>query len=551
MKTNKLILSAGILALAATSCTDLGVDVDSQYTQMPGTPEAIEANMNDLYNQFKFGPLGRRYMEASCLSSDEYTSLAYSGNWVDGYTYAHAAYHNFGYEDAVLDWMGVLGSANVKASEIANSSYPEDLKVSARVMRAFYTFMMMDMWGDVPIADGDYVSEHQLDPNDRHPRAEVAKYIEKELLECIKSNLLPTTGIFAENYGKPTLYMAYALLAKLYINWPVYTAESVDKYDAANYNTEKLQACIDACNEIAKGPFDLGPDEYRFKFNWDNTERVKAGTIKDFIYAAEYDTNSAQGMQWGRSHVYKDVKSLKMSMFGEFLNNSGGAYMTLTPECVDRFNLPGDQRNWMIIGLEDKDHNPANGQVYVYDKTNLLPTDEKVIDRDGNPLVFTKDITIKLEVASVDVGDDINGWRQGYRSSKWFICNKDYSNGRNQSNDVPIFRYADVLLMKAEALVRSGQSGAKALVDRIRTYAGAPTLAADPTLDDIYMERGREFFDELWRRNDMIRFGHFEDEWFPHYKDNENANFDKTRRIFPIRKFDLDTNEEWSQNPGY
>jgi hypothetical protein len=346
--------------------------------------------------------------------------------------------------------------------------------------------------------------------------------------------------------------MAQALLVKLYINWPVYTASAVENYDAASYNNEKLNDCIALCDELIKsGKFALGPDEYRFKFNWDNTERVKAGTIKDFIYAMEYDTSTAQGMQWGRSHSYKDIKKLDPSMFGEFLNNSGGAYMAVTPECVSRFNLKGDQRNWMVFGLEDKNHNPANGQVYVYDTKTLLPTDVKCLDRNGNSLVFSKDINVTGELASVDVGDNIEGWRQGYRSSKWFVCNNDYSNGRNQSNDVPIFRYADILLTKAEAMVRSGKSGSKDLFNQIRSYVGAPTLAADPTLDDIYMERGREFFDELWRRNDMIRFGHYEDEWFPHYKNNPNANFEKTRRIFPIKKGDLDVNEGWSQNAGY
>lgn len=549
MKTNKMILSAGALALAFASCTDLDVTVDSQYTQIPGSPAASNATMNDLYTRFR-GTLGRRYMEATCLSSDEYTSLAYSGNWVDGYTYAHSAYHNYSYEDAVLDWMEELGRANVAAQDIANSNATDEIKALARTMRAFHTFLMMDMWGDVPVADFAYLQAHNLPDDNRVPRAEVAKYIESELLDVIDK--LPT-DVFGEYYGKPTKYMAQALLAKLYINWPVYTAESVDKYDAASAKNEKLDNCISICQSIIDAKvFDLGPDEYRFKFNWDNTQRVKAGTVKDFIYAMEYDTNVAQGMQWGRSHVYKDVKNLKPSMFGEFLNNSGGAYITLTPEASDRFHLAGDQRNWMIIGLEDKDHKPANGQVYVYDPNTLLPTDVQVIDRNGNPLVFTKNIDVTGELASVDVGDDIKGWSQGYRSAKWFMCNNDYSNGRNQSNDVPIFRYADVLLMKAEALVRKGQGGAKDIVNQIRTYAQtSELLTAEATLDDIYEERGREFFDELWRRNDMIRFGHYEDEWFPHYKNNPNANFDKTRRIFPVKKGDLDLNETWSQNPGY
>lgn len=549
MKTNKMILSAGALALAFASCTDLDVTVDSQYTQIPGSPAASNATMNDLYTRFR-GTLGRRYMEATCLSSDEYTSLAYSGNWVDGYTYAHSAYHNYSYEDAVLDWMEELGRANVAAQDIANSNATDEIKALARTMRAFHTFLMMDMWGDVPVADFAYLQAHNLPDDNRVPRAEVAKYIESELLDVIDQ--LPT-DVFGEYYGKPTKYMAQALLAKLYINWPVYTAESVDKYDAASAKNEKLDNCISICQSIIDAKvFDLGPDEYRFKFNWDNTQRVKAGTVKDFIYAMEYDTNVAQGMQWGRSHVYKDVKNLKPSMFGEFLNNSGGAYITLTPEASDRFHLAGDQRNWMIIGLEDKDHKPANGQVYVYDPNTLLPTDVQVIDRNGNPLVFTKNIDVTGELASVDVGDDIKGWSQGYRSAKWFMCNNDYSNGRNQSNDVPIFRYADVLLMKAEALVRKGQGGAKDIVNQIRTYAQtSELLTAEATLDDIYEERGREFFDELWRRNDMIRFGHYEDEWFPHYKNNPNANFDKTRRIFPVKKGDLDLNETWVQNPGY
>ena len=94
MKTNKIILSAALLGLTLSSCTDLGVDVDSQYTQMPGTEAPVNANMNGLFTRFR-GTLGRRYMEATCLSSDEYTAVSYSGNWVDGYTYAHSAYHNY------------------------------------------------------------------------------------------------------------------------------------------------------------------------------------------------------------------------------------------------------------------------------------------------------------------------------------------------------------------------------------------------------------------------------------------------------------------------
>ena len=542
------ILSTGALALAMASCTDLDVDMDSLYSTLPGTESAVEANMANIYFQFR-DPLGRRYMEAMTLSSDEYTSVAYSGNWYDGLAYAHPSYHNSKPSDATIDWMGVFGLAVVKANEVINSDADANYIAAARTMRAFYTFLMMDNFGDVAIVDQKYADEKGIDMETRQPRGDVARWLESELLDVIPQLTTETKG---ENYGKPNKYMAQALLAKIYINWGVYTASSVDQYDAASANNEKLADCIKICDDIINAHvFELGPDAYRFKFNHDNTERVEAGTIKDFIYAMPYDTYTATGMQWGRSHVYKDIKNMNPSYFGEKLNNSGGAYMTLTPECVARFNLPGDERNFLIAGLSKADGSDANGVVYVYDPATLLPTDQVAKDKQGNDLILTKTITVTGDVESNDVGDNLEGWRQGYRSMKWFVCDRDYSNGRHQSNDVPIFRYADVLLMKAEALVRSGQSGAGSLFNQIRSYVNAPTISGEPTLNDIYMERGREFFDELWRRNDMIRFGHFEDEYFPQYKSNSFANFDKTHRIFPISQNDLNLNPKWSQNPGY
>lgn len=546
----KIFLLAATAAVMATSCTDLDVPVKSQYTAIPNSEAALEANMANIYFQFR-DPLGRRFMEAMTLSSDEWTSLSFSGNWVDGYAYAHTAYHDFTYEDVCIDWMGVLGRANVVANEVINSDADVKYRAGARAMRAFYTFIIMDCYGDAPIVDEAYCKEKGFDVEKRQKRADVAEWLESELKDVIKDLPTETTG---ENYGKPNKYMAQALLAKIYLNWAVYTADDIAKFDAANAKNEKLQECINICDEIINAKvFELGPDEYRFKFNYDNSERVASGRIKDFIYAMPYDTYTAQGMQWGRSHSYKDIKKLNPSMFGEKLNNSGGAYMTVTPECVSRFSLTGDQRNFMLAGLCDKDGNDANGTVYVYDPKTLLPTAEVTKDQAGNDLVFTKDIKITGEVASVDVGDDLEGWRQGYRSMKWFLCDRDYANGRHQSNDVPIFRYADILLTKAEALVRNNGNASEAnnLFNQIRSYVKAPLLQRNLTLDDIYEERGREFFDEIWRRNDMIRFGHYEDEYFPHYKSNPNAKFDTYRRVFPIQKGDLDLNPKWSQNAGY
>lgn len=553
MKTNIKVLFAASFAVMTVGCTDLEVPVESQYTSYPNSEAALEAQLSGIYFQMR-DCFGRRYMEAQALSSDEYTAVSYGGNWYDNGAYAHPSLHNFTYEDASIDWMTVLASGVVKANEVINSDANAKYKAPARAMRAYFTYIMMDCWGDVAINDATKAG--QIDLEERQPRADVARWIESELKEIIPQLTTETTG---ENYGKPNKYMAQALLAKLYINWPVYTASSVDAYDANSYSTEKLADCISVCNEIINsGKFELGPDAYRFKFASDNTERVEAGTIKDFIYAMPYHTTQATGMQYGRSHSYKDVKSLKPSYYGEALTNSGGGYVTMTPEFVKLFNLKGDERNMLIIGLSEDlsdyryDTGGDENTVYVYDPVTLLPTTQACLDKEGNPLKISRPINLVEKDFTINVGDNLTGWRQGCRNLKWHVTRTDYANGRNQSNDIPLLRYADVLLMKAEALTRQGSSAeAKDLVNQIRAYANAELLDHNPSLEEIYEERGREFFDENMRRTDMIRFGHYEDEYFPHYKDFPTANFDKTRRVFPVNKSMLDLNPKWKQNNGY
>lgn len=546
MRLNIKTLFAASLATLAVGCTDLNVPVDSQYIVYPSTEEAAISKMAGVYFCMR-DCFGRRYMEAMELSSDEFTALSFSGNWLDSYAYANTSLHNFTEEQATIDWMNVLGEGVVKANEVIDvldeNSGSQNL-AAARAIRAYFTYIEMDCFGDAPIVDKKYSEKNGTDISARQPRADVARWIESELKAVADQLPEETTG---ENYGKPNKYMAYGLLARLYLNWPVYTAASVDQYDASNYSNEKLNDCVAACDKIiSSGKFELGPVAYRFKFGPNNTELVQSGQIKDFIYAMPYHTLNETGMQYGRGHSYKDVKSLKPSYYGVKLSNSGGGYMAVTPEAAARFNLEGDERNTMLL----------QGTVHVYDPVTLLPTEEICKDRNGNPLVLEPNIKLVKQTAELDVGDNIEGWRQGARSIKWFVDNNDFKNKRNQSNDLPLIRYADILMMKAEALARGAQAtsgkDAQGLFNEIRSYVHAPEIDHAPTLDEIYEERGREFFDENLRRIDMIRFGHFEDEYCFHKKGFEFANFDKRHRIFPLhKKNQLDTNPNWVQNPGY
>ena len=539
MKLNRLFLSAGLVAMTLTSCTDLDMSPNSQYTEDPSQNSGVdpmivvEAKMADVYFHLK-GTLGRRYMEAQCLSSDEFTALAFAGGYYDSGTYAHQALHCSSPNDASIGWYDDVTAGITKANTILEdlgSGASAQMKAPARAIRAYYTWILMDSYGDTPILD-KVQAEGSVVP--RSPRKEVAEWIESELNDIIPAL---TDDVTENTYGKPTKWMAEALLAKLYINWPVYTAESVDQYDAATAANPKLDACIAACDDIINsGKFNLGSVDYLHKFSYDN-----GWTVEDFIYAIPYDAINRQGMQYARPRTFKDMKNLLPNVYGstDKFTQSFGGNMVVTPEFAKLFSLDGDIRNLCIL----------RGDVYVRDPKTLRPTTEPFMYK-GNQVHFTENITLAKKDNTIEVGNDANAYQQGCHSIKWFTTPADYNNGRNQSNDLPIFRYADILLMKAEALTRQGSSGAKALFNQIRSYAGAPTIANEPTLQEIYDERGREFFDENWRRNDMIRFGHYEDEFFPHYKDFPDANFDKRHRIFPVPQNTINLNG-WEQNPGY
>ena len=539
MKLNRLFISAGLLAMTLTGCTDLDMSPNSQYTEDPSQNSGVdpmivvEAKMADVYYHLA-GTLGRRYMEAQCLASDEFTSLAFAGGYYDSGTYAHQALHCSSPNDASIGWYDDVTAGITKANTILEelgSGASAQMKAPARAIRAYYTWILMDNYGDTPILD-KVQAEGSVVP--RSSRKEVAEWIESELNDIIPAL---TDDVTENTYGKPTKWMAEALLAKLYINWPVYTAESVDQYDAATAANPKLDACIAACDDIINsGKFNLGSVDYLHKFSYDNGWKVE-----DFIYAIPYDAINRQGMQYARPRTFKDMKNLLPNVYGstDKFTQSFGGNMVVTPEFAKLFSLDGDIRNLSIL----------RGDVYVRDPKTLRPTTEPFMYK-GNQVHFTENITLAKKDNTIEVGNDANAYQQGCHSIKWFTTPADYNNGRNQSNDLPIFRYADILLMKAEALTRQGSSGAKALFNQIRSYAGAPTIANEPTLQEIYDERGREFFDENWRRNDMIRFGHYEDEFFPHYKDFPDANFDKRHRIFPVPQNTINLNG-WEQNPGY
>jgi len=122
------------------------------------------------------------------------------------------------------------------------------------------------------------------------------------------------------------------------------------------------------------------------------------------------------------------------------------------------------------------------------------------------------------------------------------------------TNDFAIFRLADIILMKSEAQFRNGDiNGALKTMSgkypgvSIRSRAGLPEFTqSEMTLENLLAERGRELSWEGFRRNDLIRFGHFLDARIP-----EKTVSPTYRLLYPIPKSQLDKNPYLVQNPGY
>lgn len=507
-------------------------------------------DMDGLYSLLR-GMMGRRYNEAQALSSDEWIGL-----WgIDDGVYAQCSLHNFTSTNHCIQWYDILLNGIDKANKIiTNADASKENIAQARTLRAYFTWILMDSFGNTPIIDHILSEGEQIS---RSSRPEVAQWIENELKACIDE--LPQ-NVDEESYGKPTRYMAEALLAKLYINWPVYTAQNVTYYDAANYRNDHLNDVVNLCDDIIRsGKFSIsgGASGYLSKF-WPNN----GPQIKDFIYAIPYDCLYLQGFVYMRWRIWGRARD---SYLGKLTNSPMGIF-SISPEMSDRL---------LLLKNDDRKEHVLAGQIYMYDPSTYLKTSTPFL-YNGEKVILSKTIRLyykdnsgdhyvewgspvsdyPAECANLDVGyDNFSAWSQGYKSVKYITTPEEYANGRNQSNDLPIFRYADILLTKAEAIVRGAKSTngqtAQSLFNEIREYVNAPKLSRSPSLEDIYDERAREFFDENWRRNDMIRFGHFEDEYGFHRKGFPTARFDKECRIFPIPQDVLNANPTWMQNDGY
>ena len=165
----------------------------------------------------------------------------------------------------------------------------------------------------------------------------------------------------------------------------------------------------------------------------------------------------------------------------------------------------------------------------------------------GNPV---EGVVYQPEVIALDVTGRANEKLAGARMKKYELDPSAMKDGKLMDNDWVMSRYADVLLMKAEALLRSGYApDALSLVNQVRQRAGAASLSS-LSFEDLLRERRIEFAWEGWRRQDQIRFGTYTSGWLsrPELPGEVETGY---TTLFPIPADILDLNPLLNQNPGY
>lgn len=538
------ILLPVLLGAVIASCHKLNLPITSELSPSSFPQDSTQYNqvVGPVYVALR-GNYAVEWFFQQTYSTDEAIMPARGGNWYDGAQNQQMHYHTWtkdnGYVNGNWYWLStIIGECNQITSILKAASGTAATKATwlaeLRTVRALAYFFMMDNYGNVPIDTvyGDFT------PHGNVARAKVFSFIESEINAALPDL---NASVSSTQYGRPNKYTAYALLAKLYLNAEYYTG-------TARYND-----CIAACdNVINSGLYSLqAMSTYFSQFAYNNGPQCK-----EFIFAIPYDPTFTNTFPFRSVNIHSryDVpRSMSKVAAGAGYNVWSLPFHTDGPASTLKsfyayFNDPGDVRNnqW-LTGLQ-----------YKHDGTPVMVTTTKsgydftYGGSDGSTAYtyqvnLTPDIVLRNSSFPFDVGNDEIGWNMGYRNLKFYPDST--STTRNMNNDIPVFRYSDILLMKAEAILRGGAATggqtALSLANSVRAQRTTSAAWSSITLDSVYNERIREFAWEGWHRNDMIRYGKFEGAWG--FKTDADAN----HRIFPIPTSALAVNPALTQNPGY
>ncbi|MES2062650.1 MAG: RagB/SusD family nutrient uptake outer membrane protein [Bacteroidota bacterium] len=505
------IAICSIVLLSAAGCAKLNEKTYGTVSVDNGGAASV-SDLNGVYAQLNGQTDQANTYALQEHSTDEMMGPTRGTDWGDFGTWRKLHTHTWNASHGQInDTWDQLNIGVFRASQVIGRATDNQIKAEASFLRAYFMFQVVDLYGQAPFRDPEA-------PNSSIPivynRTDATAFIIKDL-EFAEANLGTSP-----NVGKASKAAAQALLAKIYLNKAVYTSATVGgPFTFAKADMDKV---IEYANKITAAGYTLEPaGKYFQDFAWDNSEQSHGNIFG--IYNTPTNVPASAKNRWEMGLHYNQTPD-------------GWNGFTTLADFYDSFQ-DGDERKGVAYpGLTDKVGLRAGfaiGQQYG-------PNNKALTQRSGKPLIFTREVNLNYSTEA-----------QGIRVFKYFPHpNADGTVPTSgEDNDYIFLRYADVLLEKAEAIMRGGTDPAGQtpleLVNAIRTPRGATTLSA-VTESDMLAERGRELYWEGWRRNDLIRFGKFNDP-----VDQRPAQTDKTRTLYPIPQRAVDTNPNLKQNPGY
>lgn len=537
---NKKIFALPLLAisLSFTSCLDETPKDQIPESEIYDSANSLYVNaVASLYNYIGAHEEGeglqgtcRGIYDYNTLTTDEAIIPIRGGNWYDGGLWENMYDHTWTATDTDLYnvWkylykVIVLSTKSLETIDqhksLLNDQQRDEYKAEVRAVRAMFYYYAMDMFGRIPILESSAQKTADIRQSNR---SDVFKYIVNELQTV--APLLPNehSNLQGNYYGRVTRPVAWFLLAKLALNAEVYTDDNwTDSYrpdgktimiDVDGTQKNAWLTCIHYCNLIASAGYSLESD-YTKNFavhNENSNENIFTIPLDKMLYLNEFH------------YLFRSRHYAHGGAYGGASEN--GTCATLHTMAVYGYNTSSPDARL--------DMNFYTGKVEV-DGSNVMLDDGTPLEY--KPLDVEQNLTASPHIETA-----------GARMKKYEVDRTAYSDGRMPDNDIVLYRYADVMLMKAEAKVRNGESGDEEL-NAVRNRVGMPSLPA--TLDNILNERLLELVWEGWRRQDMIRFGTYNKSYDIHTPSEADKKGYTT--VFPIPGKARELNPNLEQNPGY
>ena len=538
MKHRFFALSVLALSLSLMSCLDETPKDQIPETEIYDSANSLYVNaVASLYNYIGAHEEGeglqgtcRGIYDYNTLTTDEAIIPIRGGNWYDGGLWENMYNHTWTATDTDLYnvWkylykVIVLSTKSLETIEKHKALLTEQQRVDyaaeVRAVRAMYYYYAMDMFGRIPILQSATQKTADIRQSNR---SDVFWYVVKELQDVAPLLANEHSNLQGNYYGRVTRPVAWFLLAKLSLNAEVYTDDDwtdssrpdgkTIMFDIEGNKKNAWQTCVHYCDLITAAGYTLEAD-YTKNFavhNEGSSENIFTIPLDKNLYLNEFHY-LFRSRHYAHGGAYSGA-------------SENGTCATLHTMAVNGF------------GTETPD---ARLDMNFY--TGKVEVDGKYVTmEDGTPLEY-KPLAVEKNLTASPYLETA-----GARMKKYEVDRTAYSDGRMPNNDIVLYRYADVLLMKSEAKVRNGESGDEEM-NAVRSRVGMPSLSA--TLDNLLNERLLELVWEGWRRQDMIRFGTYGKQYDIHTPSEADKKGYTT--VFPIPEKAHELNPNLKQNPGY